>query len=288
MSKKCLNLTVLVRAMSLLGLLIVLFTFPAPETAAQGGRVISGIIVTPQFELVPNAAIEITSASGTIRAASNKEGSFSIAVPEGELSIAVIEKNISSEPVVIKAGEAPRSLRLEARFVISRVNESVTITDDAMSPDIERRNDAIYENSLFGRDDQMIFTLNAGINAGQHEGGGKSLEVRRFGFNTDHGGVNGGLKIMVDNMPQNQGTQGHGQGYLGDLKSLTPELVKDVSIINGPFSAVYGDFSGLGVVQVQTKETLPDHLRLVFRAARITRSGLSLPTAQNGRTMTAL
>lgn len=258
MSKKCLNLTVLVRAMSLLGLLIVLFTFPAPETAAQGGRVISGIIVTPQFELVPNAAIEITSASGTIRTASNKEGSFSIAVPEGELSIAVIEKNISSEPVVIKAGEAPRSLRLEARFVISRVNESVTITDDAMSPDIERRNDAIYENSLFGRDDQMIFTLNAGINAGQHEGGGKSLEVRRFGFNTDHGGVNGGLKIMVDNMPQNQGTQGHGQGYLGDLKSLTPELVKDVSIINGPFSAVYGDFSGLGVVQVQTKETLPD------------------------------
>jgi hypothetical protein len=28
------------------------------------------------------------------------------------------------------------------------------------------------------------------IDAGQHEGGGKSREIRRFGFNLDHGGVN--------------------------------------------------------------------------------------------------
>ncbi|MEZ5346421.1 MAG: hypothetical protein R2681_12805 [Pyrinomonadaceae bacterium] len=69
----------------------------------------------------------------------------------------------------------------------------------------------------------------------QHEGGGKSLEIRRFGFNTDHGGVNGGLKILVDNVQQNQSTQGHGQGYLGNLKSLSPELVESVSIINRRF-----------------------------------------------------
>ena len=57
--------------------------------------------------------------------------------------------------------------------------------------------------------------LDGGINAGQHEGGGKSVEIRRFGFNLDHGGVNGGLKVLVDDVQQNQGTQGHGQGYLG-------------------------------------------------------------------------
>ncbi len=94
--------------------------------------------------------------------------------------------------------------------------------------------------------------MNAGINAGQHEGGGKSLEIRRFGFNTDHGGVNGVLKVLVDGVQQNQGTQGHGQGYLGQLKTLTPELVQDVTILNGPFSAAYGDFSGLGVVPLES------------------------------------
>ncbi|MGH9755738.1 MAG: TonB-dependent receptor, partial [Blastocatellia bacterium] len=98
-----------------------------------------------------------------------------------------------------------------------------------------------------------------------HEGGGKSLEIRRFGFNLDHGGVNGGLKVLVDNVQQNQGTQGHGQGYLGQLKSLTPELIQDVNILNGPFNAEYGDFSGLGVVHIRLKESLDDYLTARFQ-----------------------
>src|SRR5262249_56227584 len=79
-------------------------------------------------------------------------------------------------------------------------------------------------------------------------------------FNLDHGGVNGGLKVLVNDVQQNQATQGHGQGYLGALKSLTPELVDDVDILNGPFSAEYGDFSGLGVVHIRLKQTLQNLL----------------------------
>jgi len=66
------------------------------------------------------------------------------------------------------------------------------------------RNDAVYKNTLFNRDDQIFDTLAAGINAGQHEGGGKSVKVRRFGINLDLGGVNGGLKVLVDDIQQNQ------------------------------------------------------------------------------------
>src|SRR5262249_17812156 len=47
---------------------------------------------------------------------------------------------------------------------------------------------------------------------------------------------------------------------LGALKTLTPELVDDVDILNGPFSAAYGDFSGLGVVHIRLKESLPNLL----------------------------
>src|SRR5438093_150754 len=89
-----------------------------------------------------------------------------------------------------------------------------------------------------------------------------SDEIRRFGFNLDHGGVNGGLKVLVDDIQQNQGTQGHGQGYLGALKTLTPELIRDVDILNGPFSAEYGDFSGLGVVHIRLKESLAEQAML--------------------------
>jgi TonB-dependent Receptor Plug Domain len=141
----------------------------------------------------------------------------------------------------IAYADDPHGIVFSIRYAISPVKESIVIKATAMDPTIDRRNDAIYKNALFNRDDQIFDTLAAGINAGQHEGGGKLIEVRRFGYNLDHGGVSGGLKVLVDNVQQNQGTQGHGQGYLGQLKSLTPELVEDVDILNGPFSAEYGD-----------------------------------------------
>src|SRR5438876_3371830 len=103
------------------------------------------------------------------------------------------------------------------------LRQSVVITSSPVEPTIDRRNAEIFERTLFSRDDQIFHVPDAGINAGQHEGGGKSVELRRFGFNLDHGGVNGGLKVLVDDVQQNQATQGHGQGYLGALKSLTPE-----------------------------------------------------------------
>ncbi|MBM3724463.1 MAG: hypothetical protein FJW40_03425 [Acidobacteria bacterium] len=138
------------------------------------------------------------------------------------------------------------------------VKTSIVITGKTIEPSVDHRNKEVFEHTLFSRDDQVLHQLNAGIHAVQHEGGGKSIEIRRFGYNLDHGGVSGGLKILVDNVQQNQSTQGHGQGYLGSLKSIAPELVQEASIINGPFSAEYGDFSGLGVVHIRLRESMPD------------------------------
>jgi hypothetical protein len=139
---------------------------------------------------------------------------------------------------------------------------SVTVLAKTLEPGSDLRNSEVYKSTLFTRDDQLFQQLDAGIDAGQHEGGGKSVEVRRFGFNLDHGGVNGGLKVLLDNVQQNQGTQGHGQGYLGSLKSVSPELIQDLTVINGPFSAEYGDFSGLGVVHIRQREALPDEFTI--------------------------
>jgi hypothetical protein len=43
------------------------------------------------------------------------------------------------------------------------------------------------------------------------------------------------LKVLVDHVKQNHSTQGHGQRYLGRLKSQTPELVGEVEVLDGPF-----------------------------------------------------
>ncbi len=237
-------------------------------------RVLSGVVITVRQEVVPGVTVQVQTPGGDLQTTSDAQGRFRLVVPTGDLAVKFFGQGIVLVSRTLAADTPTEDLRVQVEYLVAPVHESVVIVADALDPAVERRNDSIYQHTLFGRDDQLLQTLAAGINAGQHEGGGKSLEIRRFGFNLDHGGVNGGLKVLVDDVQQNQGTQGHGQGYLGQLKSLTPELVEDVDILNGPFSAQYGDFSGLGVVHIRLKESLPDQLTVrvqggSFRTGRV-------------------
>ncbi|MBV9958798.1 MAG: TonB-dependent receptor [Acidobacteria bacterium] len=247
----------------ILGFMLLISSSGAAQTAET--RTLSGVVVTERGEVVPCVLLTVRTSAGKQQVESDAEGGFRLSVPNEPLSLNFSGKNISPLTRIIAADESSENLQIRIAYIIPPVHADVVIEASSQDPAIDMRNDTVYKNTLFLRDDQLLETLNAGINAGQHEGGGKSLEIRRFGFNVDHGGVNGGLKILVDDVQQNQGTQGHGQGYLGQLKSLTPELVQDVSILNGPFSAQYGDFSGLGVVHIRLKESLPDQLTLRFQ-----------------------
>lgn len=224
---------------------------------------VSGRVMDAQGRIVPGATVTLEASGGLRRnAKTDGEGRFRFAAAaDGEYRLRATAPGLFSRAVNV----ALRGKPVVEDVVLSQLAEqhqSVVITDNTVEPEVDLRNEEVFNRTLFTRDDQVLQQLNAGINAGQHEGGGKSLEIRRFGFNLDHGGVNGGLKVMVDDVQQNQGTQGHGQGYLGSLKALSPELIQDVTIINGPFSAEYGDFSGLGVVQIHQRESLPEQLTL--------------------------
>ena len=226
---------------------------------------VAGRVLDPSGEVVPGAAVELRLASsGSVVAATttDAQGRYGFAAPPGAYELSIQAPGFT--PGTCKAAIAADQITsLDLRFEkLAPQTSHIVITARTTEPALDLRNAEVFNRTLFTRDDQVFQQLDAGIDAGQHEGGGKSLEVRRFGFNLDHGGVNGGLKVLVDDVQQNQGTQGHGQGYLGSLKALTPELIQEVTIINGPFSAEYGDFSGLGVVHIRQRESLPDVLTL--------------------------
>lgn len=240
---------------------LLLLSLPSQsQISAPPLRFISGIVITDKNEALPNVEVIARYDSGSKQAVTDANGLFRLTVPDQPVALTVAGKYLVAEEENLPGSGSVANITLRANFVIPLLRENLLISATALNPTIDQRNDAVYKNALFSRDDQIFDTLAAGINAGQHEGGGKSLEIRRFGFNLDHGGVNGGLKVLVNDVQQNQATQGHGQGYLGALKTLTPELVDDVDILNGPFSAEYGDFSGLGVVHIRLKESLPDLL----------------------------
>ncbi|MBH1983881.1 MAG: TonB-dependent receptor [Burkholderiales bacterium] len=85
-----------------------------------------------------------------------------------------------------------------------------------------------------------------GLIVSQHSGEGKANQFYLRGFNLDHGTD---LRTTVDEMPVNQRSHGHGQGWT-DLNFLIPELAMRLDYKKGPYAAAQGDFSSAGAASI--------------------------------------
>ena len=85
-----------------------------------------------------------------------------------------------------------------------------------------------------------------GLIVSQHSGEGKANQFYLRGFNLDHGTD---LRTTVDDMPVNQRSHAHGQGWT-DLNFLLPELTARLDYKKGPYSAQQGDFASAGSAAV--------------------------------------
>ncbi|WP_374046043.1 TonB-dependent receptor [Massilia sp. R2A-15] len=81
-----------------------------------------------------------------------------------------------------------------------------------------------------------------GLIVSQHSGEGKANQFYLRGFNLDHGTD---LRTTVDDMPVNQRSHAHGQGWT-DLNFVIPELAARLDYRKGPYSAQEGDFASAG------------------------------------------
>jgi outer membrane receptor protein involved in Fe transport len=93
-----------------------------------------------------------------------------------------------------------------------------------------------------------------GMVAVQHSGSGKANQFFLRGFNLDHGTD---YTAIVDGMPWNLRSHGHGQGYL-DVNGLIPETVDRIDYRKGPYRADLGDFAVAGASFVKTIDSLDD------------------------------
>ncbi len=86
-----------------------------------------------------------------------------------------------------------------------------------------------------------------GLTLVQHGGEGKGYQFFLRGFDALHGSD---LEITVDDIPWNEWSNVHAQGYL-DLGIVIPELVRRVHVIKGPFTTDQGAFAMAGSARYQ-------------------------------------
>ncbi|HEX7240136.1 MAG TPA: TonB-dependent receptor [Longimicrobiaceae bacterium] len=91
------------------------------------------------------------------------------------------------------------------------------------------------------REGELLETV-PGVIVTQHSGEGKANQYFVRGFNLDHGTD---FRTLVEGMPVNMPTHGHGQGYT-DLNFLIPEFVDHLDYRLGVYHAELGDFGSAG------------------------------------------
>jgi hypothetical protein len=104
-----------------------------------------------------------------------------------------------------------------------------------------------YELSLAPafRPGQLLETV-PGLDVTSHSGEGKANQYLMRGYNLDHGTD---LALYVDDMPVNEPTHAHGQGY-ADMNFMIPELATNIHYTKGTYYADEGDFASVGAVHV--------------------------------------
>ena len=86
----------------------------------------------------------------------------------------------------------------------------------------------------------------------QGQGPGFASDASLRGFSSDH---STDLALWIDGVPVNEPVNGHSEGY-NDFSLLFPGGVRDIDVIRGPTSALFGNFAVAGVVNVRTLERM--------------------------------
>ena len=86
----------------------------------------------------------------------------------------------------------------------------------------------------------------------QGQGPGFASDASLRGFSSDH---STDLALWIDGVPINEPVNGHSEGY-NDFSLLFPGGVRDIDVLRGPTSALFGNFAVAGVVNVRTLERM--------------------------------
>jgi hypothetical protein len=101
------------------------------------------------------------------------------------------------------------------------------------------------------RPGQVLETV-PGLDVTVHSGEGKANQYLMRGYNLDHGTD---LAVFIDDMPVNEPTHAHGQGY-ADINFMIPELATNVSYTKGTSYADEGDFASVGSVHINYLDSI--------------------------------
>jgi outer membrane receptor protein involved in Fe transport len=159
-------------------------------------------------------------------------------------NIIVAQADSTPAPIIVAQAQDANGMPIEQVIVSGRAEQQIGIAA------------AASEGAVTGVDLSTrpilrpgdLLEVVPGLIAAQHSGSGKANQYFLRGINLDHGTD---FTSIVDDVPWNFRTHGHGQGYL-DVNGLIPEVVERIDYRKGPYRADIGDFALAGAAIITT------------------------------------
>lgn len=218
--------------------------------ADQPGTLTGNVRDRSTNEPIPGVTVSI--AGLDLGAATNEQGEFILQrVPYGShtLNVSAVGYTPQRRRVLVNSPDTVRITISLNPDVLSF--EEVTATAQrsysAASAEFMRALDFELRPKQSAQD---MLRMVPGLITAQHAGGGKAEQLFLRGFDADHGTD---INIVVDGVPVNMVSHGHGQGY-ADLHFVIPEIIEGLEVFKGPYSAVFGDLATAGSVRLKTRD----------------------------------
>ncbi len=201
-------------------------------------------------EVSPSAAPVINDAAPIMTSPPAAEvGSLETTIVTASPAIAPAPRPVSRSSRSVTGVSAPTVTTFEAEVAPGKQENLLSVAPSASSGRASGRE--LLDRPFLRRGE--LLEVVPGLTVTQHSGGGKANQYFLRGFNLDHGTD---FAIFVDNMPVNNRTHGHGQGY-ADINFLIPELVEELEYVKGPYFSRFGDFSSAGAARFRHYRELP-------------------------------
>jgi TonB-linked SusC/RagA family outer membrane protein len=271
-------------------LVFILFLFTCMVAHAQT-RTVKGKVLNAQGNL-PIAGASVLVKGKTNGTATANDGSFSINVPTGNVTLVVsyigfatVEKSVEANlaDITITLSEAKSDLGevVVTALGISRQTKTlVYATQSVKTSELTEARDANNVlNSLQGKVANAVITQGSG-----GPGSGARIVLRG---NRSIQGSNNAL-IVVDGVPIQNNTNGTGTSDFGSVQgsdgasNINPDDIESTTVLRGASAAaLYGSQAGNGVIVITTKKGKKDKMAVTVNSGVSTESPFALVKTQN-------
>ena len=162
----------------------------------------------------------------------------------------------SASPLLSQRPLAHPDSSARADSLSRRARDLTAVTVVASPRDAAQPNGVLHVNSAALRlvpanSTWDLLRQAAGIEVHQQgQGPGFASDASMRGFSSDH---STDLALWIDGVPVNEPVNGHSEGY-NDWSLLFRSAVRDIDVIKGPTSPLFGNFALSGAVNVRTLE----------------------------------